>query len=1818
MRLLASSSDHYTLKKGDGIDRLYDMSGYDSIVFGEGITASNISVSVLRETVGDTGVENYSDYLSSNMIPSFDTELISLVIRYGDNLEDQIILTDWYNTGRVESFSFSDGTVLSDHEIVSLIGSSESELVLGTEGENTLEAHSGDDIVSAGEGNDTYIFGKGDGHDMFVETGGFDTVRFKDGISKSDLILQSSGNDLVIFLKEEGKTYNELQDSIVISNWFDESGRIERLSFSDGTTMELDDIFGAIDASDYVFYGTPDVDEMDGSDADEVIMALASNDVVHGNGGNDLLFGQEGDDTLDGGEGDDMLYGGVGNDTYVITLNSGNDTILDSAGIDKLLFDEGISADDISVYFEGNDLYVEIEGTTLKLQDWYKADNRIESFSFSDGTTLGVNDILALMVSDGYDSARTLEEGGTLETLEGNDALVGGSGNDTLMGGEGDDYYGISFKGNDVILDSSGNDTLSFDASISPTNLKLTWQQGTHDLILSSDQFPDSSVTLKGWYDEGNRIEAFEFYDGTVWSVADMIDHLGTENDDVYNGLEGVDNIINARGGDDIISTYEGNDTLNGGTGSDALDAGDGDDVLNGEEGDDLLLGGSGDDTYLFNGNFGHDTIIDEANDHSDGGSADKIVFGTGIDASNLVFKTYLNDTNLYIGIKEGDTPFEALSNTITLTNWYDPNNRIETISFSDGTESSIQELLTTALANSGEMIKAYEEGGLLVGTPQSDYLVGGSGADEIYGREDDDTLLGNAGDDILVGEEGNDVLNGGLGNDIYAFGYGDGADVIHDYATESQSSFAFVVGEDGISRWQAVTTEYSVDAGNDTLYFAEGISANDLVVFNSGKDLIIQLKGSTTDQVTIEGFYESNTRIENFAFSDGTILDTTAIESLLFTQGRDTVFFEDKLNHIAMGLDGDDVITTSSGNDILEGGAGNDVLNGGLGDDVYIFGKGDGKDSIVEVGGTEWWQTNGGNDQILLTNGLTQNDIIVKKVGNDIVIGLKEEGKSFDELSDTITIKNAFSEAGSIESIAFEDGSSVLVSDVVLSNEAPILTDTEVNVELQDVRESTGTISVTDPDGDTLIYNISTQAGHGTLSIDENGAWAYKANAGYIGNDSAIIKVDDGNGGVVEQILNFSLAVSAPNINTTALNLEEDTSLESTLNVNNPIGGVLTYEILNTTTHGAFTLNNDGSYSYNPLANYNGEDSVTVKVTNEYGLSTTQVIDLAITSVNDAPTVESDELSYLLQNARTLIGSVIASDVDGDTLTYGISTQASHGKITINEKGEWTYKADGSYNGNDSAVIMVADGNGGVVEQTLRFNIQGYIYEGENLVIDTTDKETLVMSSIHKDDLSFGRNGGDLVITVLNTQTITLKNYFTNIHAGVEKLVTAEGDINLTREVINESMYGGYSALDSKDHLISGDQYANWLIGNTGDDILFGSGGNDYISGGSGNDLLIGGKGDDNLQGNSGNDTIYADDGNDQVYAGDGDDVLIGGNGSDILFGENGDDWISGGTGKDTLYGGYGNDTLAGGIGDDQIDGSYGSDTYRFSLGDGADTIVDTSAYGSKDTDKLVLGEGITQDNLQILRDNYDLVFKVNNTDSIRIKYWFASDQRNTLEQIVFSDGTTLSTNDVNALAMTLGSESNDCITGLNTFVDHLYGFGGNDVMSSYGGDDFLDGGKGNDRLYAGEGNDTLIGGTGNDYLEGAQGSDTYFFNKGDGTDTIFDYANCGSNDVDTIRFGDGVTQEDISFLMKNGNLSIQYSSSDTINVLYAQYSTSSQIEKIELSNGSYLTNNDMNLIIQQMSAYASEKGISLSSNDVIQNNQALMQIVSSSWHNA
>lgn len=61
-----------------------------------------------------------------------------------------------------------------------------------------------------------------------------------------------------------------------------------------------------------------------------------------------------------------------------------------------------------------------------------------------------------------------------------------------------------------------------------------------------------------------------------------------------------------------------------------------------------------------------------------------------------------------------------------------------------------------------------------------------------------------------------------------------------------------------------------------------------------------------------------------------------------------------------------------------------------------------------------------------------------------------------------------------------------------------------------------------------------------------------------------------------------------------------------------------------------------------------------------------------------------------------------------------------------------------------------------------------------------------------------------------------------------------------------------------------------------------------------------------------------------------------------------------------------------------------------------------------------------------------------------------------------------------------------------------------GNDIFIGGNESDIVDGGGGNDTLQSGSGHDHLTGGQGNDILEGGAGNDWYYFNPGDGRDTV------------------------------------------------------------------------------------------------------------------
>jgi hypothetical protein len=113
-------------------------------------------------------------------------------------------------------------------------------------------------------------------------------------------------------------------------------------------------------------------------------------------------------------------------------------------------------------------------------------------------------------------------------------------------------------------------------------------------------------------------------------------------------------------------------------------------------------------------------------------------------------------------------------------------------------------------------------------------------------------------------------------------------------------------------------------------------------------------------------------------------------------------------------------------------------------------------------------------------------------------------------------------------------------------------------------------------------------------------------------------------------------------------------------------------------------------TYTFTPAADYNGSVAFTI--------TTTEVGDLpgviVVSAVNDDPVVtsgSSTDTSLSTAEDTAVNGTITATDVDGDTLTYSFSTP-SKGSIT-NTDGSYTYTPTANANGSDSFTITVSDG---------------------------------------------------------------------------------------------------------------------------------------------------------------------------------------------------------------------------------------------------------------------------------------------------------------------------------------------------------------------------------------------------------------------------------------------------------------------------------------------------------------------------------------------
>ena len=446
--------------------------------------------------------------------------------------------------------------------------------------------------------------------------------------------------------------------------------------------------------------------------------------------------------------------------------------------------------------------------------------------------------------------------------------------------------------------------------------------------------------------------------------------------------------------------------------------------------------------------------------------------------------------------------------------------------------------------------------------------------------------------------------------------------------------------------------------------------------------------------------------------------------------------------------------------------------------------------------------------------------------------------------------------------------------------------------------------------------------------------------------------------------------------------------------------------------------------------------------------------------------------------------------------------------------------------------------------------------------------------------DLSFERNGDDLLVTTKTGDSVQISGFFA---AGITVELWCQADGSTLGPT-------DFAFDDYFKSPVSGSGHDDSLVGTGGNDRLTGLSGNDTISGGAGDDVLIGGAGNDVLDGGAGDD-VY-------VYgSGWGQDVINGfgsvEGASDIIafdstvskallsYSLDGSGTLTISnlqTGDKIVVPGFG--TNAGpGTGIRFADGSFMNRPAIYAAISQPPT-TDTTIAGTRGNDTLI-GNALNN----TIEGDYgnDLILGGDGNDTIRAGH--------------VDDGSgAIPMNDTDTV---YGQNGNDIICGMDD-NDYLDGGVGDDQLYGGKGSDVLVGGEGNDVLAAGQwisiiagpgvgssveegSDDLLIGGAGDDSLFGGAGSNTYVFSPGFGHDTLHLFegeamppinssvpigTKFGENAV--LKFGDGITASDLSFVVEGNNLRVVVGADSVL--IEGFYSLSLPVVNFSFDDGSHL----------------------------------------------
>lgn len=569
----------------------------------------------------------------------------------------------------------------------------------------------------------------------------------------------------------------------------------------------------------------------------------------------------------------------------------------------------------------------------------------------------------------------------------------------------------------------------------------------------------------------------------------------------------------------------------------------------------------------------------------------------------------------------------------------------------------------------------------------------------------------------------------------------------------------------------------------------------------------------------------------------------------------------------------GNDRIFGEDGNDGVFGGGGNDYIDGGVGDDV-LFGDG-GNDTMLGGSGNDRLTGGDGHDVI---DGGTGNDILDGGTGDDVFIWRSGDG------TDTIT-----------------GGSGI--DRLELRLDAADVTPAFLN--------------------DLKNYEIWTEAG-------ASGPFTFASLGVTINTTENLTVAVDGQDTRIADLLNTAPAAAA----TVAHETEEDVALVGRVAATDANGDQLSYAIEQAPGAGAVTIDSvTGEFVYTPSQNWAGADSFSVRVTDAFGASVVQTVNVAVTEKADAPLLAVDDVVVSVARVSTIRGTngndvvrgdqyvanstfalaiaAVLTDTDGsEQLSIRISGLPSDATLSGGMR-----QSDGSY------VLQETDLAGlTMTASTARdFSLQ---------VTATAEDGTSVAEASHIVNVTFEHSRADMNDRIVATTGNDAYDGGSGSDTVDYSAVTTAVSVDLSN---GRASGPGTQILTSIENVV-GTSQDDVITGDSGDNVIDAGSGNDRVNGGGGNDTFIGGLGDDRYDGGAGTDVLDYSAATRAITVDDGDVTGMGRDrysNVEKIIGSQFADTFQGGRNVDIFDGGAGNDWFRGYEGSDVFTGGAGSDTF-------------------------------------------------------------------------------------------------------------------------------------------------------------------------------------------------------------------------------------------------------------------------------------------------